>query len=246
MKTIKFIRIPALALMLAAGACSKTNSPVSTSDVTTADAAVMMSSSLASSSGGMASASADVAVNAQLTFNANPGCGGTKTYSFNRQSPQGSTTTYNYSFNYTYTLNCVNNVPDNVSSSATSQGSFDGPNLTTNDSGSSTLTVAGLAPGATAYTISGEYKRAGSFTSKTGNMATGNSAVDINLTNLTIPKNGGTITSGSATFTLTGTSKKGAFNFSGSITFIGNNQANLVINGTAYVVNLLTGTSTKS
>lgn len=246
MKTIKFLRIPALALLLAAGACNKTNSPGSTSDVTTDDAAVMMSSSLASSSGGVASASLDVVVNAQLTFDAKPGCGGTKTYSFSRQNPQGATTTYSYSFNYTYTLNCVSNVPDNVSSSATSQGTFSGPNLSTQDSGTSTLKVAGLAPTATSYAVSGEYKRAGSFTNKTGSMATGNSAVDINLTNLTIPKTGGAVTSGNATFTLTGTSAKGAFSFNGTITFVGNNQANLVINGTAYVVNLLTGTSTKS
>ena len=247
MKTMNFIKVPALALLLAVGACSKTNnvSPV-TASISTDDAATLMANSMSSGSGGMVSASADVTLNAQLTFNANPGCGGTKTYSFSHQSPQGSSVTYSYAFNYTYTLNCVNNAPDNVSTTATSTGSFDGPNLSSTDSGTSTFTVAGLASSATSYTLNGEYKRTGSFTQKTGNMNQGNSNIDIVLSNVSIPKTGGTIASGTATFTLNGSSSKGAFSFTGTITFVGNNQANVVINGTAYVVNLLTGSATKS
>lgn len=240
MKTINFLKLPAIVLLLAVGACSKSNNGASAS-ISTDDAATIMANSMSSSSGGLVSASADVSVNAQLTFNANPGCGGTKTYSFARQNPQGSSITYSYSFNYTYTLNCVNNTPDNVSSIATSTGSYDGPNLSSTDSGTSTFKVAGLASSSTAYTLSGEYKRAGSFTQKTGNMYKGSSNVDIILTSLSIPKAGGTIASGSANFTLSGTSNNGTFNFTGTITFVGNNQANLTLNGTAYVVNLLTG-----
>ncbi len=246
MKTIKFIGIPALIVMLAVGSCSKNDNvaPVASADVSTDDAATIMANSLSSNSGGMASASADVALNAQVTFNANPGCGGTKTYSFTRQNPQGATTTYSYSFNYTYTLNCVNNTPDNVTSSATSTGSFSGPNLTSNDTGTSTFTVGGLSPSATAYTLNGEYKRTGSFTRKTGNMATGNSNVDITVSNLMVSKTGG-VASGSATYTLSGSSAKGSFSFTGTITFIANNQANVVINGTTYLVDLTTGSATK-
>jgi len=240
MKTTNFLKLPAIVLLLAVGACSKNNDNASAS-ISTDDAATIMANSVSSGSGGLVSASADVTVNAQLTFNANPGCGGTKTYSFARQNPQGSSVTYSYSFNYTYTLNCVNNTPDNVSSTATSNGSYDGPSLSSTDSGTSTFNVAGLAPSSTAYTLSGEYKRAGSFTQKTGNMRKGSSNVDIILTSLSIPKTGGTIASGSATFTLSGTSNNGTFNFNGTITFVGNNQANLTLNGTAYVVNLLTG-----
>lgn len=240
MKTANFLKLPAIVLLLAVGACSKNNDNA-TASISTDEAATIMANSVSSGSGGMASASVDVAVNAQLTFNANPGCGGTKTYSFARQNPQGASITYSYSFNYTYTLNCVSNVPDNVSSSATSTGSFDGPNLSSTDAGTSTFNVAGLAASSTAYTLNGEYKRTGSFTQKTGNMYKGSSNVDIIVSSLSIPKTGGTIGSGSANFTLSGTSNNGAFNFTGTITFVGNNQANLTLNGTAYVVNLLTG-----
>lgn len=242
---MNFIKVPAIVLLFAMGACSKTNNDT-TASISTDDAATIMANSMSSNSGGMVSVSADVTLNAQLTFNANPGCGGTKTYSFSRQNPQGSSVTYSYAFNYTYTLNCVNNIPDNVSSTANSTGSFDGPNLSSNDSGTSTFTVGGLAPNTIAYTLSGEYKRAGSFTQKTGNMNKGSSNVDIILSSLTIPKTGGTIASGNAAFTLSGSSDKGAFNFNGTIAFTGNNQASVVINGTAYVVNLLTGSTAKS
>lgn len=245
MKTINLIRVPAIVLLLAAGACTKNNNST-TASVSTDDAATIMANSMSSGSGGMASASVDVTVNAQLTFNANPGCGGTKTYNFTRQNPTGSSITYSYAFNYTYTLNCINNVPDNVSSSATSTGSYNGPNISSTDSGTSTFNVAGLAPSASAYALSGEYKRAGSFTEKTGNMNAGSSNVDIVVSSLSIPKTGGTIASGSATFTLSGSSNNGSFNFNGTVTFTGNNQANLNINGTVYVVNLLTGTATHS
>ncbi|WP_448701311.1 hypothetical protein ACFGVR_04020 [Mucilaginibacter sp. AW1-3] len=242
---MKFIKAPAIALLFLVGACSKSNDNSANASISTDDAATIMANSMSSSSGGMASASVDVTVNAQLTFNANPGCGGTKNYSFNRQSPQGSSVTYSYAFNYTYTLNCVNNAPSSVSSSATSTGSFDGPNLSSTDAGTSTFTVNGLAQSATAYSLSGEYKRAGSFTQKTGNMNKGSSNVDITLSSLSIPKAGGTIASGNATFTLSGSSNNGSFNFSGTITFTGNNQANLVVNGTAYVVNLVSGNATR-
>ncbi|MBW4890708.1 hypothetical protein KXQ82_13330 [Mucilaginibacter sp. HMF5004] len=246
MKKLNFIKVPAFILLLAVGACSKTNNDVVDTSVTTDDAATIMASSMSSNSGGMVSASADVTVNAQLTFNANPGCGGTKTYQFSRQSPQGASISYSYAFSYTHTLNCVNNLPDNVSSTATSTGSFDGPSLSSNDSGTSTFTVGGLASAATAYNLSGSYKRAGSFAKKTGNMNQGNSSVDITVSSLVIPKASGTIASGNATFNLSGSSNKGSFNFSGTVTFTGNNQANLVVNGTAYVVNLLNGNATRS
>jgi len=241
MKTMRFIKTCALVMVLAVGACKKGDNNSDTQAISTDDAASIMATSVASNSGGMAGASVDITANAQIAFNANPGCGGTKTYSFTRQSPAGASVTYSYSFNYTYTLNCVNNVPDNMSSSVIGNGSFDGPGMSTTDSGSATFNIAGLAQSSTAYTINGEYKRTGSFAQKTGNMNHGNRTIDITATNVMVTKSSGIIASGKASFSLTGTSSNGSFNFTGTITFIGNNQANLVVNGTTYLVNLVNG-----
>ncbi len=245
MKTSNFIKVPAIALLLMVGACSK-NSNDTTASISTDDAATIMANSMSSGSGGMVSASADITLNAQVTFNANPGCGGTKTYNFSRQSPANASVTYSYNFNYTYTLNCVNNLPDNVSGSATSTGSFDGPSMSSNDSGTTTFTVGGLVQSSANYTVNGEYKRSGSFAKKTGNMNQGSSNVDIIVSSLVVPKSGGVIASGTANFTLSGSSNNSSYSFNGTITFTGNNSANLVVNGTAYVVNLVTGGCTRS
>jgi hypothetical protein len=52
----------------------------------------------------------------------------------------------------------------------------------------------------------------------------------------------GELISGSADFQTSGTGTNGVWNYTGTITFLGNNQAKVVINGTTYMVNLLTGT----
>ncbi|MEO6849407.1 MAG: hypothetical protein ABI203_09265 [Mucilaginibacter sp.] len=51
----------------------------------------------------------------------------------------------------------------------------------------------------------------------------------------------GNIVSGSATFSTKGSSAAGAWNYQGSITFLGNNMATITIDRTAYTVNLETG-----
>jgi hypothetical protein len=62
------------------------------------------------------------------------------------------------------------------------------------------------------------------------------------LTGLTVDlTNNGDITSGTATFTSTGSNNYGPWNYSGSIVFLGNHMANIIINGTTYHANLLTG-----
>jgi len=52
----------------------------------------------------------------------------------------------------------------------------------------------------------------------------------------------GSIISGSADFSTTGSGPQGSWNATGTITFLGNNSAKVVINGATYTVNLETGT----
>jgi hypothetical protein len=51
----------------------------------------------------------------------------------------------------------------------------------------------------------------------------------------------GDIVSGAATFTTSGSSAAGKWNYSGTVTFLGNYNVKIVINGTSYNVNLQTG-----
>ena len=244
-------------LMLGAFSCKKDNSNSSASSVTSDQAADIAASSLAENSDGFTSVTDDIATNAQginsstsLTINStgqatnsvHQACGTTLSDSLTRAITIDSVSV-NYFFKYSHTLNCnSSNQPDNVINALTYHGSFDGPRLSSSNSGSANVTIAGLSPTATNFVVNGEYKRAGSFQSKIGNKASGNSNIDIVGTNITLSKPDRKIISGNATISITGTGPKGAsFSYTGTIVFNGDGTATLTINSTAYTINLTTG-----
>jgi hypothetical protein len=255
MKTIKLSLI--ILLMVGAFSCKKDNSASTSGSVTTDQAADIAAGSLAENSQGLATVTDDVAVNAQglnstsgLTVNSNgvstasvqQQCGTTLTDSVTRSLTLDSVT-INYFLKYSHTLNCnTSSQPDNLVNVLTYHGNFDGPRLTSTNSGSSTFTIAGLTTNATNFVINGEYKRAGTFQSKVGDKASGNSNVDIVVTNLKLSKPDRKIVSGSATIAITGTGAKGvSFSYTGTIVFNGDETATLTINGTGYTINLTNG-----
>ena len=254
MKTFKLSLI--VLLMLGAFSCKKDNNS-STSTVTTDQAADIAAGSLAENSDGFASVTDDIAVNAQginstssgLTVNSTQAtnsvhqeCGTTLTDSVTRNVTLDSVTV-NYFFKYSHTLNCnSNNMPDNVINVLTYHGTFDGPRLSSSNSGSANVTIAGLTQTATAFVVNGEYVRDGSFQSKVGNKASGNSHIDIVGTNITVSKTDRKIVSGNATISITGTGPKGnSFSYTGKIVFNGDGTATLTINSAVYTINLATG-----
>lgn len=233
---------PILFLLLALSACKKGTDSVS-SELTVAEAVELTASALASNSNGLASINADVTLNAQVVYDLNLSCGATKTYTVTRQSPTAALTSYNYTFGYNYTLNCnANGLPDNITGSSTYTGTFDGPRLSSTNTGSSTFRVAGFAPASSVYVLNGEHKRTGTFASKTGNKTSGTTEVTITVSNYTVSKLTKTIISGIGTATITGTTARGiTINFSGTVIFTGDGYASVTINGSVYIVNLLTG-----
>jgi hypothetical protein len=251
MKTFKTSII--VLLLLGAISCKKDNS-TSTTSVTTDQAADLAAGSLASNSNGIASLSDAVSANAQTVTSVNTQtvnstgvasihqeCGTTLTDSATN-SGSADSVTWNYFVKYTHTLNCnASSQPDNIVNTLAFHGYYSGPNLTKTDTGSAHVTIAGLTTAATQFVINGEYMRTGSFSSKIGNKASGNSSVDILVTNLTLSKPGRKITGGTATITVSGTSTKGSFNFTGTIVFNGDDAATLNIKGVNYIVDLRTG-----
>jgi len=139
-----------------------------------------------------------------------------------------------------FTFNCTNDVfsgftvTDNLKvteATAQANGTF---NIAEN------LTLAQVTPGDDNSNIS---------LNGTANFAenakvSGKSAVvsfDYTFNNVIIDQFG-TIASGSATFNTTGSGAQGTWNYSGTITFLGNGSAKIIINGASYTVNLQTGT----
>jgi hypothetical protein len=260
MKNLKLSLI--VLLMLGAFSCTKDNSSSSSTTVTTDQAADIAAGSLAENSNGFASVTDDVAINAlgissvnsgltvnstQATNSLHQACGTTVTDSLTRNITADSVT-INYFFKYSHTLNCnVNSQPDNVIDTVTYNGTFDGPRLSSTNSGSAKVRIAGLTLAATNFVINGEFKRDGSFQSKVGNKASGNSHIDIVGTNIIISKVNRKIISGTATITITGTGPKGnSFSYTGTIKFNGDGTATLTLSGGAsYTINLLTGWRTR-
>jgi hypothetical protein len=64
------------------------------------------------------------------------------------------------------------------------------------------------------------------------------SVLIVNLTDIIIDKSTSTITSGTASLILTGTSQNASFSIEGSLIFNGNDTATLIINENTYVINI--------
>ena len=253
MKTVRLLII-ALVLM-GALSCKKDASTTNSAAVSTDQAADIAAGSLAENSNGFASITDDISTNASgqvtastgLTINS-PGtnvakqqCGTTVSDSVTNQGSADSVT-WSYFRKYTHTLNCnASNLPDNIVNTLAFHGSYSGPNLSSNDSGSADVTIGHLERDSATFLVNGEYKRSGSFTSKVGNKASGSRTVDIVVTNVTLSKPDRKITGGSATINISVTLPKKSYTYTGTITFKGDGTALLTINGASYTINLHTG-----
>ncbi|MGZ3755052.1 MAG: hypothetical protein ACXVAY_21370 [Mucilaginibacter sp.] len=245
MKILK-LSLTVIFLSLGIAACKKPGL-IATSNVSNADAAVMLSGALSSNSYGVTNISTDVSLNAATALNANQACGSTVTDTMTRRSPVGSSTSYLYKLSYTHKLTCnIGGAADNISSNLTYSGYFNNPSLSLTNSGNVAFTVGGLTPAATSYVVNGEYKSSGTFKLRPDSTNTGSASIDIVAKNLVVSKSTQTIVSGTATVIVTGTTfKKGDFTYNGIATFTGNYMASLMLNGSNYTINLATGIVTK-
>ena len=251
MKTIKLSAL--LLLILCVAACTKNDyyrsggNYTGGGNMTTDQAAYMISSSLAVNSAGIVGAVGDISLSVPSLLNSKLACGATKSDSVTRTNATGATTTYTYKAMYAYTLKCnASSTPDSLISLVTNSNVFNGPNLSSSNSGSSSFIISKLSTDSTKYLIGGEYKTSGSYQSKIDTANHGSNNVDIVITGLTVTKFNRNITAGNATFTLTGSiPNKGGFSYTGTIVFNSNATATVTINATVYLVNLMTGQTTK-
>jgi hypothetical protein len=216
-----------------------------TSNVSNDEAANMVASSLSVSSNGVINIVSDVTNDATSFARAHLGCGTLRSDTISRQSPTSSNTTYTYNLQYNYVVICgTDNKPDSLSSSLIYNGNFNGANLSSSNSGSTIFGVSGLDSAAADFVINGEYKSVGSFSSKIDTANHGNNNIDIAIKELTLKKPARSITSGTATIAVSGSvSKRGSFNYTGTLVFNGDGTATLTLNGTVYKINLNSGYS---
>lgn len=246
---MKKIRLPLMMLLLAGAiACNKNDLQTdATANVSAADAADMVGASLSVNSNGLASISNDVTIKSKWFVDNHLTCGATKSDTLTKNSPQGAPVTYSYGLGYTYTLNCnASNMPDNITGKVNFSGGHSGPHFSSTNTGNLIFRVAGLTPTATNYVLNATFIQSGSFISKKDTTNHGNENLSVVIQNLRFNKPVPTIAGGTATFTLNGAvPKKGAFSYAGTLVFNGDGTAKLTVNGSVFIINLITGEKTK-
>jgi len=243
---MKTLRLTAIAFLVvgAMASCKKGNGSSQPNSNSTDEAADLVTASLSTNTQGVLSSTTDISVSANAKLNVDTTCGETWADSVNRSIPFGNQNGYNYKAKYTYTYTCGN--PATVNTTSNYSGSFVTENLSSTFSGTSDFIFSGVNRQSPTLTVNGEYKRSGSFQSKTDTSYEGSHNVDIILYNLVLIKPLHIIKSGSATFTISGDMpKRGSFNYTGTIVFNGSDNATLKINGQGYLINLSSRTKKK-
>jgi len=219
--------------------------------ITAEEAAIIISSSLASNTSGVSFVSGKSADVTEDLLADNAGgrvaaCGLSQNLDLSGASPDGATTTYSYDFSYKFKLNCnTESQPSAVSVDLSYSGEFDAPKLAAEHSGIAELDLTRLEEVATDFLLNGLYKRSGSFENKE-QVKSGNSSVEITLKDVMINKETHQITSGSGTYVIKGNvPDKGDFNYTGDITFQGADAAELNVKGEKFTSNLKNGEVSK-
>lgn len=238
--------IAASLLLVVSPSCKKKDTEEPEKVITTDDAADVVSYAMESSSGGYAEQVTDGAA-----YVDNSG--------FRTSSPAGSmnlicgvpfdttvtrshsgTVNASYAHQCHYLLTCdAGSKPVSITYSGTYTGSYDGPRMSSSNTGNRNWVITGLDSASTTYTYSGNLTRNGSHTSKVRNQYTFTSDLQVSTSNLVVNKSTHRITGGTGTVSVTCSVSNGnSYSFAGTIVFNGNNTAALTINGNAYTITL--------
>jgi hypothetical protein len=231
-----------LSTFVIAVACQDDDGPANS--ITSEEAAVIISSSLAANTSGLSFVSSKATNVTEDLLEDNAGgrvaaCGLSQNLDLSGESPDGAAITYSYDFSYKFKLNCdTESEPSDVSVNLSYSGEFDAPKLAAEHTGIAELDVTGLEAATEKFILNGLFKRSGSFENKEL-VQSANSSVEITLKDVTIDKATHQILAGTGTFVLSGdVPSKGNFNYAGSITFLGADNAELNVNGTKFTANL--------
>jgi len=173
----------------------------------------------------------------------NPECGTTVDTTMTANLTSGdSTISINGTLKFSFA--CTNGVLSSYTTSDNVVIGFSGGSTKFSYSVGENFTVAAVTPGSQTSNISlnGSLNSNASYQNLGGSSGSGTSIFDYTLKSIIIAGDGsGTLISGSAAFTTSGTGPRGVWNYSGTIVFQGSTSALVTINGTTYTVNLLTG-----
>jgi hypothetical protein len=214
---------------------SSTTTPTASTTVTEADAAELTTDAVVPSTGGIIT---QLNTSASINTSVPLSCGESKDSTITKSSAAGVTPTYSYSLGWNYLLNCNGVIPSALTFNFTGNAAYDGASMSSSDKSTGEFVLSGLQPASSQYLFNATYNRAGTTTSKIARKYTFTSNITVKSGNIAVDKSSLQILSGSASVSITATSSSGkTFNFNGTITFLGDKKATLVLNsGVTYPI----------
>lgn len=198
------------------------------------DAAEIIESSLDSNVGGLTSNFSAVANQLLAAIDSGDLCDSLYTDTI-ISSYQGLKLSADYNTEFSYNLVC--NPLGNSQSAAFyshTKSLYNTTRIYSNDSANFNGSVSGLQASSVHLLLNGSYNRTGSQELNFKESKNITSIFSVTLTDLKIKKQGGTVVSGSGTFTFSGTAPNNSFSYSGSIIFNGNNTGTLTMGAETY------------
>ena len=167
-------------------------------------------------------------------------CGVLNSRSMERNSPSNAAITFTHTFDYLFTLLCEENQAKAFAIEFQGNGTYSSPRLESDDTITYEAILGNIVEPGSPYVYDSSFTREGTQTTRiAGRTKNFDSTLSIESNAVTIDKTTRKILGGSSTFSLTGTLSTGEpFSYSGTISFLGNGAATIVINGNSYNVQI--------
>ncbi len=248
-KTVSLLALASIVWLFTACQPAAEDQPQPENAISEEEAAELVETAVSETSQGMSSEAENAAMMAAGTTNANGqttmNCGETRdtTLSYNRNLPNGYVT---YTNDIQWTLQCNQlHVPTSMQYVGDATAEFETYRALGNFNALTAFDLSGLAPAQPEYTLNGLYTFEGTVEGKGLGLGsdqlqgTYTLTLEITVENLTFDKDAFLITGGTATFTMT-VSVDGnvPVTFEGTIEFLGNGDATVIINGQQYDIDL--------
>ena len=160
---------------------------------------------------------------------------------FMRRNPNGWAFTYQYSFNMEYGYVFEGAQLASIYYRGNNNGVVDAPRIGSSESRSSTWEMTGLELNSAAYVFNGTTMREGQSASKVRRRSSMNSNSQVRLSDVKVDKSTLAIVSGTLRWAISGTVNGQSFNFEFEVKYLGDNIAEVTINGDYYKIDVYNG-----
>jgi hypothetical protein len=159
----------------------------------------------------------------------------------------GASISYSFTYNYNYLVACLlTGIADTMKVDFDYTGNFSSKRFQTQANGTGSWIISDIGPDDGFYNFNGSFVRNGNAKSLVANQNSIESITTIKIIDVLVRKTDGKIWNGTASITISGSvPDKGAFSYSASLTFNGDNTATMAIGTAFYSIDIVTGVSTR-